>query len=77
MTNFYAAYDASAIYALGTSPSDAIANARRDTREPDATFQTASVSSALAAQIEEHGWCGTSRSFALVDGALVDTTNED
>ena len=77
MTNFYAAYDASAIYALGTSPSDAIANARRDTREPDATFQTASVSSALAAQIEAHGWCGTSQSFALVDGSLVDTTNDD
>jgi len=74
MTNRYAAYDDYSIYALATSPSDAIANARRDTGKPDETFETARVSDALAAQIDEHGWCGISQSFALVDGYLVDTT---
>jgi len=76
MPNFYAAYDSASIYALGTSPADAIANARRDARDPDGVFETAPVSDAFAAQIEADGWDGYAQSFALVNGALVDTTDD-
>ena len=40
-------------------------------------FETAPISDAFAAQIEADGWNGNAQTFALIDGALVDTTNED
>jgi len=50
MTTFSAAYDS---YALGTSPDDAIANARRDARELDPTLtRTTAKFTTLAAYID-------------------------
>ncbi len=76
MTQFFAAYDDASIYAIGTSADEAIATARAETQDPDAPFQAARISTALAAYIETHGW-DLSRRFAVVGGYLVDTTRVD
>ena len=70
----YAAYDHNSIYALGATPDEAVANARRDAGDDDAKFFTATVSDALAEQIERDGWNGNSRSFDIKNGQIVDTT---
>lgn len=75
MTQFFAAYDAAAIYAIGTTADEAIANARRETQNPDAEFATARISETLAGYIEHAGWDGGCRSFGFIDGYLVDTTH--
>ena len=72
----YAAYDELSIYALGQTPDEAIANARNDAGDPDAQFDTARISEALAAQIERDGWNGNRQSFDVRGGEIVETTNE-
>jgi transcriptional regulator with XRE-family HTH domain len=68
----YAAYDDLSIYALGRSPEEAIANARRDANEPEAEFRTARVADALAQEIDLNGWNGNHRILASChDGMTV------
>lgn len=74
MTTF-AAYDHNSIYALGITPESAIQNARNAARDPEAQFQTAPISEALADWIDANGWDGMSRSFEVRDGMIVDTTD--
>ena len=76
MTQFFAAYDDASIYAIGTTADEAIANARRETQDPDAQFVTARISETLAAYVEHAGW-DLSRTFGLIGGYLVDTTHAD
>jgi hypothetical protein len=72
----YAAFDDLSIYAIGNTPDEAVAKARRDAGDPQATFQTALIDPALAQWIDEHGWNGNRRSFRVENGAIVDTTND-
>jgi hypothetical protein len=74
MTQKFAAYDDASIYAVADTSDAAIAKAREDAREPTAQFSTAYISDDLAAWIDENGWHGPSRSFAVRDGEIVDTT---
>jgi hypothetical protein len=75
MTQF-AAHDDIAIYATGKTAKEAITNARRDTQEPKARFETSLISDAMAAWIAENGWNASIRSFDIRDGMVVDTTEE-
>lgn len=75
MTKF-AAYDSVTIYATGDTAEAAVAAAREETREPEAEFDTAPIGDDLAAWIDENGWNGSHRSFAVRDGMIVDTTDE-
>lgn len=72
----FAAYDDSSIYAIGNTPDEAIENARRHIGEPEAKFMALNVTDEFAAWIEENGWNGWKRSFAIRKGYLVDTTDE-
>ena len=74
MTKF-AAYDANSIYAVADSPEAAIAKARDDARDDEAQFETARISDALAAWIDERGWNGHHDSFTVRHGEIIDTTN--
>jgi len=76
MKNFFAAYDNNSIYAVAETADAAIDLARRDARDPDAKFSTAKISAALAEQINRDGWNGNIQSFRLVDGYIIDTTND-
>ena len=72
----YAAYDELSIYALGQTPDEAIVNALNDSGDPDAQFETARISDALAVQIERDGWNGNRQSFDVRGGEIVETTKE-
>lgn len=75
MTKF-AAYDANSIYAMPDTAEAAIDKARDDARDDTAKFDTARISDELAAWIDENGWNAMRRSFDIIDGYIVDTTNE-
>jgi glycerol dehydrogenase-like iron-containing ADH family enzyme len=75
MTKF-AAYDDATIYAVADTAEMAIIEGRVNTNNPDAEFETAGISDALAAWIEENGWNGKYRSFDVRNGEIVDTTDE-
>jgi hypothetical protein len=77
MTQYYVAHDDVSVYAIGPTPADAIREARADTQAPDAQFQTAQITAALAAWIQDNGWDGTRESFTVVNGALFRTTGLD
>jgi hypothetical protein len=62
MTKF-AAYDDATIYAVADTAEMAIIEGRVNTNNPEAEFETAGISDALAAWIEENGWNGKYRSF--------------
>jgi hypothetical protein len=76
MTQF-AAYDDLSIYAIASSPEQAIAKARTEAMDPTAQFETAMIDDVLAAWIEENGWNGKHRSFEVRQGVILDTTSED
>jgi hypothetical protein len=75
MTHF-AAYDDLAIYALGATPEAAISKAREDCPDDEAEFRTAKIGKPFAAWIEANGWDAHGRSFDVIDGELVDTTDD-
>lgn len=73
----YAAYDATAIYAIGDSPEQAIQKARDDAREPEAQFKAAPIRDGLAAAIEDAGWNPHLETFGLDEhGYIIDTTKD-
>lgn len=72
----YAAYDDFTIYAVHDTADGAIAKAKAEIGDPDATFSVAPISDDFAAWIARNGWNGNFRSFEVNrDGYLVDTTN--
>ena len=72
----YAAYDYLSICGLGPTPDEAIQDAREQSNDPGASFETANISDELAAQIDRDGWNGNQKSFAILGGYIVDTTEE-
>lgn len=72
----YAAYDDLSIYAIAESPEAAIEKARDDARDDAAMFQTAICPAGLADRINQHGWSGWANSFDVVNGIIVDTTDD-
>lgn len=74
MTAFFAAYTDAMICAVGTSPAEAVATARREMQEPDAEMETARISETLAAYIASGH---TPRRWDIVGGSLIDTTHVD
>ena len=67
----YAAYDHSAIYAIGDTPEAAIAKARNDARDDEAIFETAKIGDADALEIEDGGFNGHYDGFDVKDGWIV------
>jgi hypothetical protein len=73
-TTHYAAHDDTSVYAVGATPEEAIANARREAQEPAAQFASSRITGELAAWIEHYGWDGKNEAFDIVDGWLIRTT---
>jgi hypothetical protein len=71
----YAAYDDLSIYAVHDTAAGALAKAKSDAGDPDATFQVAPISDDLATWISRNGWNGNRRRFEVRDGYIVDTTD--
>ena len=69
--NQYAAYDQSAIYAIADTPEAAIAKARDETRNSEATFETAKIGAADALEIEDRGFNGHRDSFEVKNGWIT------
>jgi len=76
MTTFFSAHDDFSIYAVAETAEAAIAAAIKYSGAPDTMFATAKIGAELAAQIDRDGWDGNRQSFRIVDGYIVDTTNE-
>lgn len=73
----FAAYDSNSIYAIGDTPTEAVARARRDAKNDSAQFLTAPIRDGLADCIEEAGWNPHMESFALDEtGFVIDTTDK-
>jgi hypothetical protein len=66
----FAAYDLVAIYGIGASPEEAIANAKWETRNMEASFSTAPIDAGLAGEIIRAGWNGAIDCFDLIGGVI-------
>ena len=67
MTTYFAAHDKRAIYGVGKTADEALADAQDD------RLPTSEISEALFKQIERDGWCAWSQSFSVdAKGRLVE-----
>jgi hypothetical protein len=71
----FAAYDNSAIYAIGDTPNETAARACQDAGDPQARFKIARITNEFAAQIAECGWDRHCQTFEVGrNGYLTETT---
>ena len=71
----YAAYDENAVYGIGATIEEAIADAHKGCNEGEVEFATAQISDQLYDWIKEHGWFGKRESFSVRNGILERTTD--